>query len=84
MINNKDWNEGLFQNQVLKGRIDKKIFNLLSYEELVNNRFNSIQNINDEFNSNYKKTILEILPNYEQELLKYSNNSQKYQKEKPI
>ena len=75
LINNKDWNDGLFQNQVLKGRIDKKIFNLLSYEELVKNRFNSIQNINDEFNSNYKKTILEILPNYEQELLKYSNNS---------
>ena len=75
LISNKEWNDAFFQNQVLKAKIDKNIFNLLSYEEVVKNRFNSIQNLNDEFNSNYKKTILELLPNYEQELLKYSNNS---------
>ena len=75
LINNKDWNDGLFQNQLLKSKIDKNIFNLESYEKIVINRFNSINTLNDNFNTSYKKTILELLPNYEQELLKYSNNS---------
>ena len=75
LINNKDWNDGLFQNQTLKAKIDKNIFNLISYEKIVSDRFNSIQNLNEELNTSNKITILELLPNYEQELLKYSNNT---------
>ena len=75
IINNKDWNDGFFQNQTLKAKIDKNIFKLDSYEPIVNSRFNSVQKLNEEFDTSFKKTILEILPNYEEELLKYSNNS---------
>ena len=75
IINNKDWNDGLFQNKILKSKIDKTIFNLDSYEKIVINRFNSVNDLKEENNISYKKTILELLPNYEQELLKYSNNS---------
>ena len=75
LINNKDWDEGFFQNQALKAKIDKNIFNLDSYESIVNSRFISIQKLNEEFDTSFKKIILELLPNYEQELLKYSNNS---------
>ena len=75
IINNKDWNDGFFQNQTLKAKIDKNIFKLDSYEPIINSRFNSIQKLNEEFDTSFKKTILEILPNYEEELLKYSNNS---------
>ena len=75
LINNKDWNDGLFQNQALKSKIDKNIFNLESYEKIVVNRFNSINDLKDDFDTSYKQTILELIPNYEQALLKYSNNT---------
>ena len=75
LVNNKDWNDGFFENPTLKAKIDKNIFNFKSYEIIVKNRFYIIKSLSEEFNTTYKKTILELLPSYEQELLKYSNNS---------
>ena len=75
LINNKDWNDALFQNQTLKSKINKYIFDLNLYEKKVKNRFNIIDELNQDYDTSYKNIILELLPNYEQELLKYSNNS---------
>ena len=73
LIKNKDWDDGLFQNQVLKSKINKNIFNFNSYEKIVKDRFKIIKEIKKDMS--YKQIILELLPNYEEELLKNSNNS---------
>ena len=75
LINKKEWNEGLFQNLTLKSEINKNYFGLGFYEKTVVRRFFSAKELNDEKDTSYKKTILDLLPNFEQELLKYSNNS---------
>ena len=75
LINKKEWNEGLFQNMILKSEINKNYFGLGLYEKVVGRRFFSAKELDDEKDTSYKKTILDLLPDFEQELLKYSNNS---------
>ena len=75
LINQKDWNEGLFQNSFLKSEIDKNYFCLDLYEKVVANRFFLSKELDDERDTSYNDTIIELLSNYEQELFKYSNNS---------
>ena len=75
LINSKDWNEFLFKNPILKSEINKSYFGLNLYEKIVVKRFFSAKELDDEKDTSYTKTILELLPNYEQELLKHSNNS---------
>ena len=75
LINNKDWDDALFQNQELKSKIHNNIFNLNPYKKIIEDRFKIIEEVNQDYDLSYKKTILELLPDYEQELTKYSNNS---------
>jgi hypothetical protein len=48
---------------------------LPSYEKLVTDIYNKIPSLDDLVDHSYKKTILALLPQYESELAKYSNNS---------
>ena len=75
LINKKEWTEGFFQNQILKSLINEAYFGLSLYEKKVKIRHYIANKISEEADTSYRKTILELLPNYEQELLKYSNNS---------
>ena len=60
---------------ILKSEINKNYFGLGLYEKVVGRRFFSAKELDDEKDTSYKKTILDLLPDFEQELLKYSNNS---------
>ena len=75
IISEKKWDEALFQNQTLKSEIDKNYFGLDLYEKVVSNRLFSADQLDKEKDTSYKTKILNLLPNYEKELLKYSNNS---------
>ena len=75
LINNKEWIEAFFQNQKLKSKINEDYFGLSLYEKKAIYRFHLAEEISNEIDMSYRKTILDLLPNYEQELLKYSNNS---------
>ena len=75
LINKKDWNDALFHNSILKSEINNNYFGLSKYEIIVTKRFFSAKVLEDENDVSYRKTILRLLPVYERELLKYSNNS---------
>ena len=75
LINTKEWKEALFENLTLKSEIDKNYFGLGLYEKTVTRRFFTSRELDDAKDMSYKTTILELLPKYEHELLKYSNNS---------
>ena len=75
LINKKDWNDALFHNSILKSEINNNYFGLSKYEIIVTKRFFSAKVLDDENDVSYRKTILGLLPVYERELLKYSNNS---------
>ena len=59
----------------MKSEIDKNYFGLDLYEKVVSNRLFSADQLDKEKDTSYKTKILNLLPNYEKELLKYSNNS---------
>ena len=75
LINTKEWKEALYENLTLKSEINRNYFGLGLYEKTVAKRFFTSKELDDAKDMSYKTTILELLPKYEQELLKYSNNS---------
>ena len=74
-LDNKEWKEGLFENIHLKERLYIDFFGINNYKKIVDNRIKQINVILNEKDEQYKKDILQLLPLYEKELLKYSNNS---------
>jgi hypothetical protein len=65
-----------FENENLIKKIsDSGFYNLNSYKKLVDYRNDLIPFLQETFDDSYKKTILTLLPKYENELAKYSNNS---------
>ena len=75
IINKKEWKDALFENLILRSEINKNYFGLSLYEKVVTKRFFTAKELDDSKDMSYKTTILELLPNYERDLLKYSNNS---------
>ena len=65
----------LFKNKNLSDLLNEKYFLLNSFKNIVDFRFNEIEKINDNINYDYSYNLLELLPLYEKELAKYSNNS---------
>ena len=65
----------LFKNKNLSGLLNEKYFRLNSFKTIVDFRFNEIEKLKDDINYNYSDSLLELLPLYEKELAKYSNNS---------
>ena len=72
---NSDLEIGLFKNKKIINLIYEKYFGLYAYKSIVDSRFKEINDLKDNFESDFSKKILELLPLYEKELAKYSNNS---------
>ena len=72
---NSDLEIGLFRNKNMISLLNEKYFCLFGYKSIVDSRFKEIENLKDNFNIDFSKAILELLPLYEKELAKYSNNS---------
>ena len=75
LLDNKEWNECFFENKHLKERLYIDFFGMNNYKKIVDKRVSQVQFITKIKSDYYKKDILELLPSYEKELLKYSNNS---------
>ena len=72
---NSDLEIGLFKNEKIKNLLNEKYFCLYSYKSIVDSRFSEIKKLKDNYNLNFSEDILQLLPLYEKELAKYSNNS---------
>ena len=64
----------IFKNKKLSNLLNEKYFALNSFKPIVDLRFKEIEKIK-EYNYDYSENLLELLPLYEKELVKYSNNS---------
>ena len=69
------WEKFLFKNKILSDLLNEKYFLLNSFKNIVDFRFNEIEKLKENVDENYSENILELLPSYEKELVKYSNNS---------
>ena len=74
-IKSKEWENALYENKTIKEELDNNFFCLKGYKFYVDKRHNLFKMIKDEQDDKYKKDILLLLPQYENELNKYSNNS---------
>ena len=75
LIANKDFISAFFENQNLKKKLYDGFYSLNSYKKTVDYRYDFMPYLLETFDESYKKTILTLLPKYENELAKYSNNS---------
>ena len=75
LLDENDFYEALFNNKNLIEKIYGKFFTLSSYKKIVYNRIFQIPLLKDELEYEYIDEILKLLPLYEKELMKYSNNS---------
>ena len=75
ILKNEDWKSGFFMNTNLKNKLFEKFYSLNGYNDIVKSRFISIQNLIVDLDNSYRKKLLDLMPLYEQELMKYSNNS---------
>ena len=71
----KEWDEALYENKNIKEQLESDYFCLRKYKSVVEKRYKLFQMIRDEYDDKYKTDILLLLPLYENELAKYSNNS---------
>ena len=75
ILNSEEWNNAFFMNSNLKNKLFQNFYSLDKYNDIVKARFLSAQNLTVDLDNSYRKNILDLLPLYEQELMKYSNNS---------
>ena len=75
LIKSSDFIEAFFENNNLKNLLNDGLYSLSDYKKIVEHRYNSIKDLQDILDDSYKQTILLLLPQYENELAKYSNNS---------
>ena len=80
LINKNPFYELFFENKNLKNQLFKNYYSLSSYKLLVDKRYNLIRTLDDKLDYSYQINIIELLPLYENELLKYSNNSNENKK----
>ena len=64
-----------WENKNLKNRILNNFFSLKSFKKIVDYRFELLPCFQETYDESYKNTILDLLPKYEMELAKHSNNS---------
>ena len=75
VLDRKEWVESFLENVNMRHRINNEFFGIVNYKKIVDLRVKLIRKISNEKDERYKDDILYLLPLYEQELLKYSNNS---------
>ena len=73
LLDNKEWEEALYNNQNLKNKLINDFFTFSNFKEMKSASFNLLSKENKE--SKITEEILYLLPLYEKELSKYSNNS---------
>ena len=79
-FNKQEIIEAFFENQKLKNKIEKNFYNYKGIKNIFRERNilyiknNMNNNNNEEYNYKYKNDILILLPIYEKELMKHSNN----------
>ena len=74
-MKSKELNDILYENNIIKEQLDTNFFCIKTYKIYVDNRYKLFQTIKSEQDDKYKEDILVLLPLYEKELAKYSNNS---------
>ena len=72
---NKEFNEALYNNEIIIGKIFNNFFTLSSYKNIIDKRIFQMPLLKDELEYEYIDEILRLLPLYEKELMKYSNSS---------
>ena len=75
ILDNNDFYEALYNNKLMNEKIFPNFFTLSSYKLIINNRIFKMPLLKDELEYEYIDEILKLLPLYEKELMKYSNNS---------
>jgi hypothetical protein len=75
LLDNPDWNEVLYNNQNLKNKLIKEFFTFVNFQSAKDIRSNLIKEMSNDKDEKYTEEILDLLPLYESELSKYSNNS---------
>ena len=75
LLDNEIWNEALYNNQNLKNKLSKEFFTFVNFQNVKNIRSNLIKEMSNDKDEKYTEEILDLLPLYERELSKYSNNS---------
>ena len=75
LLDNDDWDEALFSNQNIKKKLINEFFTFINFKTVKDIRNNLIKEMNDDKDEKYTEEILDLLPLYEKELSKYSNNS---------
>ena len=75
LLDNDEWNDALFSNQNIKNSLINDFFTFINFKTEKDIRNNLLKEINDDKDEKYTEEILDLLPLYEKELSKYSNNS---------
>ena len=75
ILDGNEFNESLYENENIKKKLNENFFTLFPYKAIVDYRNFLLSSIGDTINERYKIDILNLLPMYEKELMKYSNNS---------
>ena len=75
ILDNEKNYEALYNNKLMNEKIFPDFFTLSSYKEIINNRIFKMPLLKDELEYEYIDEILKLLPLYEKELMKFSNNS---------
>ena len=73
LLDTKDWDEALYNNQNLKTKLLSEFFTFSSFKEMKETSYSLI--IKGDSEKKFTEEILYLLPLYEKELSKYSNNS---------
>ena len=74
--------EAFFENKNLKIQLFQKYYSINTYKIIVDKRYKLIRSLIDKVDYSYKVNIFELLPLYEKELLKYSNDAIKNNKKR--
>ena len=75
LINQPEWTTLFYENKNLKQKVLDNFYTLNEYKKVVDERYELLKVLNEEYDDKYEKDILELLPLYEKELDKHSNNS---------
>ena len=75
LLDTQEWIDGFLENPNLRQRLCNSFFAINNYKKIVDTRIKLIKIISNDKDEKYKDDILQLLPLYEKELIKYSNNS---------
>ena len=75
LLDTQEWIDGFLENKILRERLCNNFFAINNYKKIVDTRVKLIKVISNDKDEKYKDDILKLLPLYEKELLKSSNNS---------